>query len=324
MPEREGPPYDPEMKPPYLALTYKCNKSCDFCFNKGLGNRFSRDMELSDFEKVVKWLSAQGIDMVGLLGGEPTLYPKLAEALDICQRNKVCAVFCTNGLFKDMPDIFFDDSVVTEISVHILSMEKYEKGEWKMLQSNLKRISKMKILLLMKSTILSPSDSFSHLFDAAKKYRASEITIGPAVPGSMGENSFVKKEKFSELKGKLIDMCREGARKEVKCSLGAPLPLCIFTAGERNYLKRFDLHAVCNRENFVPPVIIRPDLSFQACGMLPLEKKDICSFNSMKDARFHFKKEFDKIKWKPFYPECVSCIYHLRRQCQGACLSYKL
>ena len=65
--------------PAYVQFypTLRCNLACDFCFNRGLPPL--PDVEPADFARMLDRLRAAGVDTLDLLGGEPTLHPRLDE-----------------------------------------------------------------------------------------------------------------------------------------------------------------------------------------------------------------------------------------------------
>ncbi|NTU43880.1 MAG: SPASM domain-containing protein, partial [Nitrospirales bacterium] len=83
--------------PSYIQIfpSLLCNSSCEFCFNRGLSP--TRQMGLKDFQGVVNLLSSLGIRKLDILGGEPTIYPDLAPALDYAISAGLRVSMSTNG-----------------------------------------------------------------------------------------------------------------------------------------------------------------------------------------------------------------------------------
>lgn len=63
--------------PAYIQFypTLRCDRSCDFCFNKGLP--VLPDMPLAQFRKMISVLGAGGVSTIDIMGGEPTLHPDI-------------------------------------------------------------------------------------------------------------------------------------------------------------------------------------------------------------------------------------------------------
>ncbi len=61
-----------------VNLTYRCNNHCSFC---AVGNRIQEDLPLDEVKRRLLEHRAQGIELLDLDGGEPTLVPHLPELL---------------------------------------------------------------------------------------------------------------------------------------------------------------------------------------------------------------------------------------------------
>lgn len=59
-------------------LTSCCNRMCPYCF----GPSDINDLPLSDVKSIVDILTKMGVKQIGLTGGEPLLYPHIAELIE--------------------------------------------------------------------------------------------------------------------------------------------------------------------------------------------------------------------------------------------------
>jgi len=77
----------------YIDVTLKCNMLCPTCYN-----RYSKgeDLTLEYLEEVFKRLPNKVL--VRFLGGEPTIYPYLFEAINLAKKYHHIPSFVTNGL----------------------------------------------------------------------------------------------------------------------------------------------------------------------------------------------------------------------------------
>ncbi|MCX7793292.1 MAG: radical SAM protein [Thermodesulfovibrionales bacterium] len=78
-----------------LFLTFQCNQSCDFCFNRGIDSADS--MTLEDFRKIVSILKMNGIRELDILGGEPLMHRDIISVLEIASDNFDSIFISTNG-----------------------------------------------------------------------------------------------------------------------------------------------------------------------------------------------------------------------------------
>ena len=83
--------------PAYVQFypTLRCNLACDFCFNRELPAL--PDVEPPDFALMLDRLQAAGVDTFDLLGGEPTLHPRLEELMNTIAAHRMSTTLSTNG-----------------------------------------------------------------------------------------------------------------------------------------------------------------------------------------------------------------------------------
>ncbi len=80
----------------FLVLTYDCNNRCKWCYASPSG--FRKDQ--MDFEKIedyLKLMKSLGIRPIGLLGGEPTLHPRLFDVISLAKRYGFKVTLYSNG-----------------------------------------------------------------------------------------------------------------------------------------------------------------------------------------------------------------------------------
>lgn len=83
--------------PAYVQFypTLRCNLSCSFCFNRGLGA--APDAAPADFDRLLDRLRAAGVVTLDLLGGEPTLHPELEQLVSAIAERGMRTTLSTNG-----------------------------------------------------------------------------------------------------------------------------------------------------------------------------------------------------------------------------------
>jgi len=83
--------------PDYIQFypTLRCNRSCDFCFNRGLQKR--DDMAFPEFRSMVDLLRKLGVRTLDVIGGEPTLHADLMRFIRYSSQQGVGIVLSSNG-----------------------------------------------------------------------------------------------------------------------------------------------------------------------------------------------------------------------------------
>ena len=87
---------------PVLSITNVCNLNCPICFTY---NRNDRPYHITpdEMRRTVEWIvestGPEGVDLINLTGGEPTMHPELFEVLRQCQHPKIGRITMnSNGL----------------------------------------------------------------------------------------------------------------------------------------------------------------------------------------------------------------------------------
>jgi len=78
-----------------LYPTLRCNLACGFCFNRGLPPL--PDVDPAAFARMLDNLAAAGVATLDLLGGEPTLHPRLGELIAALAARGMRTTLSTNG-----------------------------------------------------------------------------------------------------------------------------------------------------------------------------------------------------------------------------------
>jgi radical SAM protein with 4Fe4S-binding SPASM domain len=75
--------------------TLRCNLACGFCFNRGLAPL--PDADPADFARMLDRLQEAGVRTLDLLGGEPTLHPRLEALIGALAARGMRTTLSTNG-----------------------------------------------------------------------------------------------------------------------------------------------------------------------------------------------------------------------------------
>lgn len=111
-------------------ITERCNASCPSCFNASF--REQADMAVDKYEILCKYFKENGVTLLKIMGGEPTIHPEFLSLYKIAQDffNKVC--LCTNGLSPTIlhvtprisDTIIFNGDFIDNIPLKNLVLEK--------------------------------------------------------------------------------------------------------------------------------------------------------------------------------------------------------
>lgn len=82
----------------WLTLNRACNLRCKWCYAFSTGFSAKDDMEFDLAKQIIDICVELRIGRVILIGGEPTLYPRLFDVIDYCHDRGVHCGLVTNGL----------------------------------------------------------------------------------------------------------------------------------------------------------------------------------------------------------------------------------
>ena len=160
-------PFSKSPSAPYrmdLALTYKCNNACSHCYN-------DRTRRLKEFNKeqwieVLDKLWQLGIPHIIFTGGEPTLYPHLAELIAHAEKNGQITGINTNG--RKLKDRIFLNELVDAGLDHIqITLESHDEfihdsmvgyqGAYSDTVTGIKNVVDSGLYLMTNTTMLRPN-----------------------------------------------------------------------------------------------------------------------------------------------------------------------
>ena len=129
-----------------LLLTNRCNFNCPYC--RGLQDN---DLMFDDAVNILELWITNGLKNIRFSGGEPTLYTRLIELVEICKNNDVEHIaLSTNGsadfsLYKDLFDYGINDfSISLDACCSSTSdMMSGTKGYWSKVISNIAALSEL-------------------------------------------------------------------------------------------------------------------------------------------------------------------------------------
>ena len=109
--------------PDYIQLypTLRCNRSCDFCFNKSMP--FIKDMAFPDFRLLLDKLKNIGVKTIDIMGGEPTLHQDIISMIQEAEHGGFNVNLSSNGSNIETLDRIQDAARKTLIGLSINDLE---------------------------------------------------------------------------------------------------------------------------------------------------------------------------------------------------------
>lgn len=299
-----------------VNINYGCNKNCSYCYAKDLKEDYEKDMTLDDFKDLLKWFGRNSITYFNITGGEPTIHPLVGDMLALADKEGFKVTIFTNGLF---PQSFLKNiDYVYSFLINYNHKNTYTEKEYELLHKNLECIKQKGKPITLAFNITKEVDSCDYVIEAAKKYAAERVNMDLIIPNSLKSNEYISN--FEECKNLINTFLEKFKGNSIPVRITRPLPFCIFKDEIRENKKV--VGSSCSIGYGI--VSINPDLSVFPCLSIFFRGPKITLFNNFEDVMSFYHNAVSDIKWKRYlYPECGSCVYLLRRKCQGSCLGHK-
>jgi len=245
-----------------VLITQKCNLSCDFCEFECSSDK-NKNIELEDFEKLLREGKRLGMLRVILDGGEPLTHPNIIEILGLCHKYGYSVLILTNGWkFEEFLPYFYKYNVREFIfGINGATSETNDRimGRSGTFERQVKAIKKSVEMGFFTGLhiVLHPLniDELDNFFQLARSWRVRYIMVSRVVEVGRG-----KKKTFS-LDERQIKKIRETYQKHADF-----LSKIRFFASYRNDQR----HMNCKYLNRDSQLSVHWGGEIALCSMLPL------------------------------------------------------
>ncbi|MBQ1858431.1 MAG: radical SAM protein [Paludibacteraceae bacterium] len=307
-----------------LYLTHHCNRGCPFCFaRKVLAQRKNRD-EILTVEDITKLLDHyhNRFQAIGLLGGEPFLYPHLAEVINLLhERHIPCKIFtsATNPMPKELEEMPASVDYLSFV-VNVGERNTYRDDQFQNLEHFFDKFHEVSTLSF---TIFDLNADPTFLFDMIDKYQLSRaIRTGIALPIYQGGNKYIMLDEYKKAGEYMIKCVDQAAARRITMNMDCGFQACMFTDEQRGHLLRHGSHMefVCGAA-----VDIGPGLQAWNCfPLFQLGYVNALDADNEPDLTRLLQEQVAKEMGCEYgvRPECKDCEFMQHELCQGGCRSF--
>ncbi|NTV90528.1 MAG: radical SAM protein, partial [Clostridiales bacterium] len=325
-----------------------CNLRCPYCFASEFVNHDPKEMSMEVFKEALEFMLGDDSEVqVGIIGGEPTLYSHINEALELAMndvRAYPVAVF-TNAvnLEKIKPELL--ENRKYRMLINVNSPEDMGRVQYDKMRANIRRFIEEHIgegRFKLSINLYKPDFDFSYVIDLVKEFQVNSVRVSISVPSreSLGEDDALSH--FRKMKPVVLNFTRElvkwGVIPGFDCNF---MPLCILTEEEqkelfgiKEFFKRhmdfddsfWERSIVSEVQTCSPVVDILPDLTAVRCfGLSEYTKQNIRDFSGMSELMEYYVNNIDRCS-RDYYssPECKDCFKRRNRKCSAGCYTYKM
>lgn len=294
-----------------ILLTTACNLDCGYCFAQSLMVQAGRrEMALEDLGWLLFNRMDPNVDEVRLMGGEPTLHSRYAEALRLAKSYDYIVTVFTNGtqaaLRETAPDL--PDRVLLNLN----DWQTYSDGQQAEILKNLAALGDRVRLGYTVSRLDFDLTDHQRLI---REYGLTKmIRLGLAQPVIGGANEFLADEDLPAAHQAIADWATRLAPDGIRFNFDCGFMRCHFSGKQVEQLIRAGavLRFFCE-----PALDIGPGLLAWRCyAFSAAPGVDLRQFQTVEQARQWFVT-----RDKYLNPDCDSCRDHRSGWCQGGCLA---
>lgn len=302
-----------------LFITYRCNLACTYCFARELGDIHTHDMSVAVFQKFLQWIEGASPPAVGLIGGEPTLHPGLAEMAEAIRNAGIAPVVFTNGLFT--PELA--DRLCRSVANFVVNYNdpvRYSSHQRMQVHETLARLSKLGARITFSKNFSPDNLDYDYLLEGIVRYGVRAVRYDLSRPSRSAANDFFPMEATASVWNHILSFVSRCESLGVRTGLDCCLRLCELSTDQRCYLQRVSMKfsGICH-----PCVDIHPDLSASYClPMYDIRVPDATAFADSFSLMGHLAKMVGHRRFEHVADECFHCP-EFRHTCQGGCLASK-
>jgi len=230
-----------------INLGHACNHKCVFCMQGTSGIEQKKWVKLEKLKEEMRYYAEEKqVRSLGLLGGEPTLYPWLEDALDHAQKLGYNDITLNTNGYK-LADMQFATMAATKginrycISLHseIPEIEDYLSGNKGALIRKIKAIRNLlklkkqgfNIVISLNAVLnamnLPTMDQFIKFF---RHIGITDIRLNYIRPEGRAENSKELVQKYTDAMEKLMQLVKQNEQQfKIRLTFGE-IPPCVFPA----------------------------------------------------------------------------------------------
>jgi radical SAM protein with 4Fe4S-binding SPASM domain len=312
-----------------LLLTYKCNRSCPYCFAQERQKAQSPDGEMylpwSNLVTAVNYIVEDRQDMVSVLGGEPTLHPEFVDIYRYIVARDLTVKMFSNGCVSHEKIEALLKALNPDKSRFIINVNEERDRQSFETKMQAEFFRELGMVSALSFNLFRPDPDLDFLLDLIGEYQLRRrIRIGLAHPIAGEPNAFLRPEQYADIAARLADFARRANHQDVNLSLDCGFTLCDFTDEQLGMLHRT---GAIMRFHCGPIIDIGPDLNTWACfplsSLRPQPLEEYPSLQALKKFFAEYiRSETRQRRFAGVYKKCESCRYLKRNMCSGGCRSY--
>ncbi len=315
-----------------ILITSVCNRRCPYCF---AASRISNSPENAEGELDTSFISVENFDralefaskkeqIVGILGGEPSLHPHFARLIEQTWAAGFCAKVFTNGVWSEKAVDEIEKLPARSTANLRLVVNTNHPDITSAAESTAQQhlFSRLPEHCCLSFNIHSLNQDLSFLADLITQYGLMrEIRLGIAAPLAEQASEFVPIADYRKVAPLVMALAERCDSHNIRIGFDCGFTLCMFTPEQLGLLYTWgaDFKASCG-----PAIDVGVDLTAWVCFPLATLSKSvsITDFRDSFELGRYFEEFFDPLYSTGALPECIGCKHLKRKRCSGGCAAH--
>ena len=311
-----------------IIINNYCNLKCPYCFADDIKHDKPKNMSIKEFKSILEFVGYY--ESVSILGGEPTLHPKIKQFLELVYQyssaiEHPCSVFSNGAKLLSLLPWFYEHQDMMRIIFNYNSPQCCPKENFNQAQIILEDVFKhdaMNTMFILGCNIHPLCTDYSYIWDVVQKYNIKIIRIAVASPGGiLMSRRNNKEEYYKQLKPLFLQFVNEAIKRDVLLGFDcSQIPRCYFSEEE---LIDIDSRGIKKALEFCePPIDILMDGKAIPCfGNYQLINYK--QFDNFEQLRHYMKVKVNiDAMLQNNAGRCANCKNFKNYACQGGCLAF--
>lgn len=311
-----------------FSPTLRCNLECPYCISAGTANEAAPEPEQNRADELLDWLNRQGIQRMGLSGGEPTLSPLFPYLLEKTGKRNMSLYMASNGMFSERTCNLIIARKIGSVTLHLTTETMGDEGKIKIFSRNAKALVRAGVNVALRCNLTGPEIDPALFAGHAHATGIREIRVAVPTPNAQQANEYIEPATLRDFAGLLVRLHERCDACSIPLHLAKPFPLCLLPEQTaRAFLGNGSAAINCpmNQNDYSNNIVVHPDFSFIPCLGLSLKQgRPVTEHTNLREAAQTFADQVEPLIKKPLFQHCPECPLWLGSRCIGACLSYRL
>lgn len=235
----------------YWECTQRCNFNCIHCYSSSNNKLKDGELKLSEVKTLIRELSAMGTEFLSIGGGEPLLYPHIADVVEYAAKKSVAVEISTNASLvtdKIINNLKIAGLKFIQISIDGATNNTYSKirkgGDLSLIIKNIDKLSKHFVVSTCMVVNKINIDELEDVIDLSIKLGAKFFRIIPFMEVGRAKNLGklqLEKSEFKKMYRTIINK-----RKKVDGKISIQLNENLVIPNKKNISWMPDEHYGCS------------------------------------------------------------------------------